>query len=111
MKMIRSLVFAASVAGVASTTSAETIYSVSEAAEACKVHAASQYASADQPARVQFKGVYGGTDRRKVRMQVLPAQGRAFLAICEVSRRSGEIVGLTPGATDRRPMLAAVILP
>ena len=47
-------------------------------------------------------------DIRKVRMQVLPADGsKAFLAVCEVNGRSGEVIGLAPRARGTQPALAA----
>ena len=107
MKTIYSVVLTAVVAGMASTVSAATM-SVAEAATVCKAEAASQYASGEQPARVKFKGVYGGNDRRRVRMQVLPVEGRAFLAICEVNGSTGEVVGLAPVSRAGQPALAAV---
>jgi hypothetical protein len=40
-------------------------------------------------------------------MQVLPADGgRAFLAICDVNGRTGEVVGLAPRARAAQPTLA-----
>ena len=109
MKTIRDVLIMVVFAGMASTVSAATIWSDSQAATVCKAQAASQYASGEQPARVKFKGIYGGNERRKVRMQVLPAEGRPFLAICEVSRPGGEVVGLAPAAHPGQPALAAVI--
>ena len=106
MKTIYGVVLTAVVAGMASTVSAASM-SVADAATACKAQAASQYASGEQPARVKFKGVYGGNDSRKVRIQVLPADGgKAFLAICEVDGRTGEVVGLAPRAHGTQPVLA-----
>ena len=81
---------------------------MADAATACKAQAASQYASGEQPARVKFKGVYGGNDSRKVRMQVLPADGgRAFLAICDVNGRTGETMGSVP-VQQWKLLLAAI---
>jgi hypothetical protein len=108
MKTICKVLTMAVFAGTVSTVSAATIWSDAEAATVCKAQAASQYASGEQPARVKFKGIYGGNERRKVRMQVLPAEGRPFLAICEVSRPGGEFVGLAPAAHPGQPVLAAV---
>jgi hypothetical protein len=107
MKTIYGVVLTAVVAGMASTVSAASM-SVAEAATACKAQAASRYAAGERPARVKFKGVYGGNDTRMVRMQVLPADGsKAFLAICEVNGRSGEVAGLVPPAPILQPALAA----
>jgi hypothetical protein len=61
MKTIYGVVLTAVVASMASTVSAASM-SVADAATACKAQAASQYASGEQPARVKFKGVYGGND-------------------------------------------------
>ena len=106
MKTIYGVVLTAVVAGMASTVSAASM-SVAEAATACKAQAASQYASGERAARVKFKGAYCGNDSRKVRMQVLPADGgKAFLAICEVNGRSGEVIGLAPRARGTQPVLA-----
>jgi hypothetical protein len=93
--------------GMASNVSAAQM-SEAEAATACKAQAASQYASGERTARVKFKGIYGGTDRLKVRMQVLPAEGRAFLAVCEVSRSAREVVRLAPPARGGQPALASI---
>jgi hypothetical protein len=47
---------------------------------------------------VKFKGMFGGSDVRKVRIQVLPPEGKSFLAICEVNGRSGDFLSLAPVA-------------
>ena len=107
MKTIYGVILTAVVASMSSTVSTASM-SVADAATACKAQAASQYALGEQPARVKFKGVYGGNDSRKVRMQVLPADGgKAFLAVWAVDGRTGEVVGLAPRAYDTRPALAA----
>lgn len=72
--------------------------SPSDAAATCKAEAQTRYASGDRQARVKIKGMIAGGEVRKVRMQVLPAEGKAFLAICEVNGRSGEVLSLTPVA-------------
>ena len=109
MKTIYGVVLAAVVAGMASTVSAASM-SVAEAATTCKAQAASQYAAGERAARVKFKGDYGGNDSRRVRMQVLPADGgKAFLAICEVNGRTGEVVRLVPSLRDTQPALAAAM--
>lgn len=109
MKTIYGVILTAVVASMASTVSAASM-SVAEAATTCKAQAASQYASGERAARVKFKGVYGGNDSRRVRMQVLPADGgKAFLAICEVNGRTGEVVRLVPRARDTQPALAAAM--
>mgnify|MGYP006346503115 CR=1 FL=1 len=109
MKTIYGVVLAAVVAGMASTVSAASM-SVAEAATTCKAQAASQYAAGERAARVKFKGVYGGNDSRRVRMQVLPADGgKAFLAICEVNGRTGEVVRLVPSVRDTQPALEAAM--
>ena len=106
MKTIYGVVLTAVVAGMASTVSAASM-SGGGAATAWQAQAASQYAPGERPARVKFKGVYGANDSRKVRMQVLPADGgKAFLAICEVNGRSGEVIGLAPRARGTQPVLA-----
>ena len=109
MKTIYGVVLTAVVAGMASTVSAASM-SVADAATACKAQAASQYASGERPARVKFKGIYGGNDSRMVRVQVLPADGgKAFLAICKVDGRTGEVVGLVPRVHGTQPVLAAAV--
>jgi hypothetical protein len=95
MKTIYGVVLAAVFAGVASTASAG-ISSPAEAAAVCKAQAAQQYAAGEKLARVKFKGIYGGGNSRKVRMQILPAEGKAFLAVCELDADSGEVVSIAP---------------
>jgi hypothetical protein len=109
MNTIRNVLMMAVFAGMAATGSAATIWSDSRAATLCKTQAASQYAVGEQPARVTFKGIYGGNERRKVRMQILPVEGRPFVAICEVSRRGGEVVGRAPAVHPGRSVLAALV--
>jgi len=106
MKTIKGVVLATVVAGMSAMASAGTP-SINEAAAVCKSQASLQYAAGDSAARIKFKGVYGGNDSRKVRLQVLPAGGKAFLAICRVDGRSGEIVALAPVAQATGPTLAA----
>lgn len=106
MKTIYGVVLAAVVAGTSAMASAGTA-SVNESAAMCKAQATSQYANAQGAARVKFKGIYGGNDSRKVRLQVLPAGGKSFLALCEVDGRSGEVVALSPVADRAQPALAA----
>ena len=100
---VNSMVLAAAIASGASSTLAATWTSEAEAAAACKAQAASQYADGERAARVKFKGIYGGADRLKVRMQVLPGEGRAFLAICDVSRSAHAVVGVSPATRSKRP--------
>lgn len=95
MKSIRATATAVAIAGLLSPL-AHAGVAPAEAAAVCKVEAQSRYASSDRPARVKFKGMFGGSDVRKVRIQVLPPGGKSFLAVCEVNGRSGELLGLAP---------------
>jgi hypothetical protein len=95
MKTIRTAVLALAIAGIASPL-AHAAVSPADAAATCKAEAQARYASGDRQARVKFKGMFGGSDVRKVRIQVLPPEGKAFLAICEVNGRSGDFVSLAP---------------
>lgn len=103
MKTIYSSIVAATLAIGASSAVAATSLSEYQAATVCHARAASQYADGARTAHVTFKGVYGGTDRLRVRMQVLPAEGKAFLAICEVSRNARALVALAPTPRGIRP--------
>jgi len=97
MKTIRSTLLALGVAGLVSPL-AQAAVSPAEAAATCKAEAQARYASGDRQARVKFKGMFGGSDVRKVRIQVLPPEGKSFLAICEVNGRSGDFMSLAPVA-------------
>ncbi len=95
MKTSRTAALALAIAGIASPL-AHAAVSPADAAATCKVEAQARYASGDRQARVKFKGMFGGSDVRKVRIQVLPPEGKSFLAICEVNGRSGKFVSLAP---------------
>jgi hypothetical protein len=97
MKTIRSTLLALSVAGLVSPF-AQAAVSPADAAATCKAEAQARYGSGDRQARVKFKGMFGGSDVRKVRIQVLPPEGKSFLAICEVNGRSGDFLSLAPVA-------------
>jgi len=77
---------------------AQAAVSPEDAAATCKAEAQTRFAQGDQLARVKFKGMFGGSDVRKVRIQVLPPEGKSFLAICEVNGRSGDFLSLAPVA-------------
>lgn len=95
MKSTRSTVLAFAIAGLLSPL-AHAAVSPADAAATCRAEAQARYASGDRQARVKFKGMFGGADVRKVRIQVLPPEGKAFLAVCEVNGRSGDFLGLAP---------------
>ena len=76
-----------------------------KAASLCKAEAVSRYTQGEQIARVKLKGIYGGAGLRKVRVQVLPAEGEAFMALCEVNGAS-EVVSIEPVAKTG-PAIAA----
>lgn len=107
MKTIQGMVLAAVVAGTSSMASAGTT-SINEAAAACEAQATAEYAVGGSPAHVRFKGVYGSGDSPKVRLQVVPAGGKSFLAICAVEGLSGEVVALAPAARSMETALAAI---
>lgn len=106
MKAIRRLVLAATFAGLAAPF-AQAGVSTEDAAGLCKAEAQARYGSAEQLARVKFKGIYGSAALRKVRLQVLPAEGRSFLAICEVNGQGGLQVTLSPAARGATGAAAA----
>jgi hypothetical protein len=81
-----------------SKLSKKAVVSAISLAATCKAEAQARYASGDRQARVKFKGMFGGSDVRKVRIQVLPPEGKSFLAICEVNGRSGDFMSLAPVA-------------
>ena len=82
MKTIRSTLLALSVAGLVSPL-AQAAVSPADAAATCKAEAQARYGSGDRQARVKFKGMFGGSDVRKVRIQVLPpADGGAMTMAC-----------------------------
>lgn len=95
MKSIRITVLTVAFAGLFSPL-VHAAVSVADAAATCRAEAQARYANGDRQARVKFKGMFGGADVRKVRMQVLPPEGKAFLVVCEVSGRSGDFLGLAP---------------
>jgi len=93
MKTIRRIVAASLFTGLLAPL-AQAGMTTAEAATACKTEAQARFAQGEELARVKFKGIYGGNAVRKVRLQVLPAEGKPFFAICEVNRRSGDLVSL-----------------
>jgi len=105
MKTIRSAALVLSLAVLASPL-AQAAVSPADAAATCKAEAQARYAVGDRQARVKFKGMFGGSDVRKVRIQVLPAEGKAFLAICEVSGRSGDFLSIAPVANGKGESVA-----
>ena len=106
MKTIRRFVVASVLAGLVAPVAFAGV-SPEGAVTACKAEAAGRYAQGEQLARVKLKGMYGNSAMRKVRLQVLPAGGHAFLALCEVNGHSGEVVSLEP-QNRSAPALAAV---
>ena len=79
MNVSRTLLLSVVLAGLVSPV-AQAAVSPADAAATCKAEAQARYARGDRQARVKFKGMFGGSDVRKVRIQVLPAEGKAFLA-------------------------------
>ena len=74
---------------------AQAAVSPEDAAATCKAEAQTRFSQGDELARVKFKGMFGSATLRKVRIQVLPPAGGAFLAVCEINGRGGEFVSLT----------------
>jgi hypothetical protein len=105
MQSIRRFVVASVFAGLLAPL-AQAGVSPEKAAVLCKAEAASRYAQGEQIARIKLKGIYGSAGLRKVRVQVLPAEGKAFMAVCEVNGRSGEVVSIEPQAKNG-PAIAA----
>ena len=105
MQSIRRFVVASVFAGLLAPL-AQAGVSPEKAAALCKAEAASRYATGEQLARVKLKGISGGASLRKVRVQVLPVEGQAFMAMCEVNGHSNEVVSLEPQAKNA-PSIAA----
>ena len=105
MKTIRRFVVASVLAGLVAPVAFAGVSS-EDAISACKTEAAARYAQGGQLVRVKLKGMYGTAAVRKVRVQVLPAEGKPFLALCEVDGKSGGVVSLQPG-TGAAPAIAA----
>lgn len=97
MNILRPALLVLSIAALAAPL-AHAAVSPADAATTCKAEAQARYANGERQARVKFKGMFGGSDVRKVRLQVLPPEGKAFLAICEVSGRSGDFLSIAPVA-------------
>ena len=108
MNAIRHIASAASFAAFAALAPlAQAGISTADAATACKTEAQARYSAGERLARVKFKGMYGGAALRKVRVQVLPPEGKAFLAVCEVSGQGGERVSLQPVAKPEASVAVA----
>jgi hypothetical protein len=106
MRMSKTLVLVAALGGLV-VPLAQAAVTPADAAATCKAEAQARYGNGDRQARVKFKGMFGGSDVRKVRIQVLPPEGKAFLAICEVNGRSGGFVSLAPVAAGEREVAHA----
>lgn len=93
MNTTRTFAFAVAFATLAAPL-AQAAVSPEDAAATCKAEAQTRFAKGDELARVKFKGMFGSATLRKVRIQVLPPAGGAFLAVCEINGRGGEFVSL-----------------
>ena len=84
---------------------AEAGVSSADALRACKTEAQARHADGQGAVRVKLKGMHGNSRSLKLRLEVVPAAGERFLAICELDR-NGRVVSLQP-ASGRSGELAA----
>ena len=107
MKSIYRAIMLTAVVGLASPLGHAAL-STNDAAAVCKSEAQAKYTQGTQAVRVKFKGIYGSATHRKVRLQVLPAEGKAFLALCEVDGNTGAIATLVPSSAPGKTLETVV---
>lgn len=93
----RSVLFAAMAATVAPLSHAG--LSQADIVGICKAQAEAQYAQQGSDVRVKLRDIRGNSKVRKVRLQVLPEGGEAFIATCQLNTRTAAIVALEPKNT------------
>ncbi len=70
--------------------------STAAAFEQCRAAAEVAYGSADEPADVRLDGVR--KSGKQLRLQVFTPEGDQFVALCNVNRKTGELVSMDPPA-------------
>jgi hypothetical protein len=73
--------------------------SANDAIAGCEAEARAKYSQGTDTVRVKFKGMYGNPAHPRIRLQVLPDAGKAFLSVCEADGNGDEMVSLMPRAT------------
>ncbi len=94
--LCRNLLFAAAIMGIAPAAWAAP--SVAENFDTCRVEAELLYGSNGEPARVRLDDMR--RSGKELRLRVVTPAGDSFTAVCEVNRRTGELVSLDPRAVD-----------
>lgn len=78
--------------------------STQKAFDSCSEQAEVAYGSLDEPAVIRLDGVR--KSGKQLRLKVFTPDGEQFIALCNVNRKSGEVVSIDPAgkpATDSVP--------
>lgn len=92
----RNILIAAAITGFAPSTWA--VPPVAENFATCRAEAELLYGSNGEAARVRLDDIR--RSGKELRLRVVTPAGDSFTAVCEVNRRTGELVSLDPGAVD-----------
>lgn len=88
----------AMLAGLLSVSSGLAAASTLESFETCQSEAEVAYGSVDQRAEVRLDGVR--KSGKQLRLKVFTPEGEKLTVLCNVDRRSGEVVSMDPPARD-----------
>lgn len=92
--------------GLAASGAAAAAPSMAEHFESCREEAQVLYGAVDAPARVRLDDMRRGG--RELRLRITTPDGESFNAVCEVNRRTGELLSLTPPRSADGEVLATV---
>lgn len=79
--------------------------SSADALRACKTEAQARHGHGQDAVRVKLKGMHGNSRSLKLRLEVVPATGERFMAIC-VLDHSGRVVSLQPASAHSGDLAA-----
>ena len=84
-------------AGLSMANTSLAATSTAEAFETCREHAEVAYGSAEQLAEVRLDGVR--KSGHQLRLKVFTPEGEQLTALCNVNRKTGELVSIDPPAS------------
>jgi hypothetical protein len=97
----RTVLFLAIAGSLVSTAGAD--QSTAQKLSSCRAEAEVVYGSADEPATVRLEGVRKGGSQ--LRLRVYTPEGDGLNVLCDVDRKTGELIALTTSSKLNPPPL------
>lgn len=85
-------------AGLTVTATDVSASSTQKAFDSCREQAEVAYGSVDEPAVIRLEGVR--KSGKQLRLKVFAPDGEQFIALCNVNRKSNEVVSMDPAGSS-----------